>query len=119
MVLVFLRFDLIDSLAYYSLVLCTGHPWLVNHHDDMRIPLDMIIHKLVKAYICSSSLRKSALRVCGTGLILLWFWIFYWYKFPMVLSNHALPHVKLVYDKTTTWKLNKFSINDFRLNVSY
>ncbi|KAH1060654.1 hypothetical protein GLYMA_02G163300v4 [Glycine max] len=39
-----------------------SHPWLVNHHDDMRIPLDMIIHKLVKAYICSSSLRKSALR---------------------------------------------------------
>ncbi|KAK7393055.1 hypothetical protein VNO78_21506 [Psophocarpus tetragonolobus] len=45
-----------------------SHPWLVNHHDDMRIPLDMIIHKLVKAYICSSSLRKSALRVLAKTL---------------------------------------------------
>lgn len=75
MVSIFLLFYLINSVAY-SQILCIGHPWLVNHHDDMRIPLDMIIHKLVKAYICSSSLRKSALRVCGTGVIWLWFWIF-------------------------------------------
>ncbi|RDX65101.1 CDPK-related kinase 7, partial [Mucuna pruriens] len=38
-----------------------SHPWLANHCDDVKIPFDMIIHKLVKAYICSSSLRKSAL----------------------------------------------------------
>ncbi|KAJ7976587.1 CDPK-related kinase [Quillaja saponaria] len=37
-----------------------SHPWLANH-QDIKIPLDMIIYKLVKAYICSSSLRKSAL----------------------------------------------------------
>ncbi|KAG5557131.1 hypothetical protein RHGRI_007412 [Rhododendron griersonianum] len=37
-----------------------GHPWLANYHD-VKIPLDMIIYKLVKAYICSSSLRKVAL----------------------------------------------------------
>ncbi|XP_027363693.1 CDPK-related kinase 1 isoform X2 [Abrus precatorius] len=45
-----------------------SHPWLVNHHDDIRIPLDMIIHKLVKAYICSSSLRKSALGALAKTL---------------------------------------------------
>ncbi|KAI8532779.1 hypothetical protein RHMOL_Rhmol11G0240900 [Rhododendron molle] len=38
----------------------SGHPWLANYHD-VKIPLDMIIYKLVKAYICSSSLRKAAL----------------------------------------------------------
>ncbi|XP_058204861.1 CDPK-related kinase 1-like isoform X3 [Rhododendron vialii] len=37
-----------------------SHPWLANYHD-VKIPLDMIIYKLVKAYICSSSLRKAAL----------------------------------------------------------
>ncbi|KAF2308246.1 hypothetical protein GH714_038305 [Hevea brasiliensis] len=37
-----------------------SHPWLANHHG-VKIPLDMIVYKLVKAYICSSSLRKSAL----------------------------------------------------------
>ncbi|KAK7278982.1 hypothetical protein RJT34_24023 [Clitoria ternatea] len=45
-----------------------SHPWLVNHHDDTMIPLDMIIHKLVKAYICSSSLRKSALGALAKTL---------------------------------------------------
>jgi len=48
----------------YSLVLWLGHPWLVNHLEDIKIPFDMIIHKLIKTYICSSSLRKSALGVC-------------------------------------------------------
>jgi hypothetical protein len=37
----------------------------VNHLEDVKIPFDMIIHKLVKTYICSSSLRKSALGVCA------------------------------------------------------
>ncbi|KAL6539758.1 cyclin-dependent serine/threonine protein kinase [Orobanche hederae] len=38
-----------------------SHPWLVEHHD-LKIPMDMIIYKLVKAYVCSSSLRKTALK---------------------------------------------------------
>uniref|UniRef100_A0A3Q7IJJ4 non-specific serine/threonine protein kinase n=1 Tax=Solanum lycopersicum TaxID=4081 RepID=A0A3Q7IJJ4_SOLLC len=40
-----------------------SHPWLAGHHD-MKIPLDMIVYKLVKAYVYSSSLRKTALRAC-------------------------------------------------------
>lgn len=42
---------------------CLGHPWLAGHHD-VKIPLDMIVYKLVKAYVYSSSLRKASLRVC-------------------------------------------------------
>ncbi|KAK4777492.1 hypothetical protein SAY87_017679 [Trapa incisa] len=37
-----------------------SHPWLASH-PDVKIPLDMIIYRQVKIYICSSSLRKSAL----------------------------------------------------------
>ncbi|KAL0339780.1 UNVERIFIED_CONTAM: CDPK-related kinase [Sesamum radiatum] len=37
-----------------------SHPWLAGLHD-VKIPLDMITYKLVKAYICSSPLRKAAL----------------------------------------------------------
>ncbi|XP_028761495.1 CDPK-related kinase 7 [Neltuma alba] len=44
------------------------HPWLANHHDDMKIPLDVIIPKFVKAYTCSSSLRKSALGALAKTL---------------------------------------------------
>ncbi|WZY82186.1 CDPK-related kinase 1-like [Brassica napus] len=36
------------------------HPWLVGSHE-LKIPCDMIIYKLVKVYIMSTSLRKSAL----------------------------------------------------------
>ncbi|KAF7123845.1 hypothetical protein RHSIM_Rhsim12G0022500 [Rhododendron simsii] len=46
----------IGAIAY--ILLC--HPWLANYHD-VKIPLDMIIYKLGKAYICLSSLRKAAL----------------------------------------------------------
>ncbi|XP_041026477.1 CDPK-related kinase 7-like isoform X1 [Juglans microcarpa x Juglans regia] len=44
-----------------------SHPWLANQHD-VKIPLDMIVYKLVKAYVCSSSLRKSALGALAKTL---------------------------------------------------
>ncbi|KAF9597832.1 hypothetical protein IFM89_021917 [Coptis chinensis] len=37
-----------------------SHPWL-SSNQVRKIPLDIVIYKFVKAYICSSSLRKSAL----------------------------------------------------------
>ncbi|XP_043720258.1 CDPK-related kinase 7-like isoform X2 [Telopea speciosissima] len=44
-----------------------SHPWLSNH-QDIKIPLDILVYKLVKAYICSSSLRKAALRALSKTL---------------------------------------------------
>ncbi|KAL2228152.1 UNVERIFIED_CONTAM: CDPK-related kinase 1 [Sesamum indicum] len=44
-----------------------SHPWLAGHHD-VKIPLDTITYKLVKAYICSSSLRKAALGALAKTL---------------------------------------------------
>ncbi|KAI4964512.1 hypothetical protein ZWY2020_005644, partial [Hordeum vulgare] len=38
-----------------------GHPW-IRDAQQVKIPLDMIIYKLMRAYISSSSLQKSALR---------------------------------------------------------
>ncbi|KAL2952521.1 hypothetical protein AAZX31_19G115800 [Glycine max] len=69
MALTFAFYNPMNSHAH-SLILCTGHPWLVNHCDDVKIPFDMIIHKLVKTYICSSSLRKSALGALAKTLTL-------------------------------------------------
>ncbi|CAH9079296.1 unnamed protein product [Cuscuta epithymum] len=48
-----------------SQALC--HPWLAGHHD-VKIPLDLMIYKLVKIYIYSSSLRKAALRALAKTL---------------------------------------------------
>ncbi|CAI9099564.1 OLC1v1036409C2 [Oldenlandia corymbosa var. corymbosa] len=44
-----------------------SHPWLAGCHD-LKIPLDMIIFKNIKAYISSSSLRKAALRAVAKTL---------------------------------------------------
>ncbi|XP_062166332.1 CDPK-related kinase 7 [Alnus glutinosa] len=44
-----------------------SHPWLANC-QDVKIPLDMIVFKLVKTYVCSSSLRKSALGALAKTL---------------------------------------------------
>ncbi|KAK4790005.1 hypothetical protein SAY86_017309 [Trapa natans] len=43
-----------------------SHPWLASH-PDVKIPLDMIIYRQVKVYLCSSSLRKSAL--CASEIV--------------------------------------------------
>ncbi|KAH0882002.1 hypothetical protein HID58_058098 [Brassica napus] len=43
------------------------HPWLVASHE-LKIPSDMIIYKLVKVYIMSTSLRKSALQALAKTL---------------------------------------------------
>lgn len=45
----------------YSHSSVTGHPWIKN--NDIKVPLDILILKLMKAYMRSSSLRKAALRV--------------------------------------------------------
>ncbi|MCD7459141.1 CDPK- kinase 5 [Datura stramonium] len=38
-----------------------GHPWIKNSHN-IEVPLDILIFKLMKAYMRSSALRKAALR---------------------------------------------------------
>jgi hypothetical protein len=48
-------------LLSYTLEI-TGHPW-IRGTQEVKINLDMIIYRLMRAYISSSSLRKSALRV--------------------------------------------------------
>ncbi|CAO2822349.1 unnamed protein product [Amaranthus hypochondriacus] len=45
-----------------------SHPWLSGYHPDIKIPQDMIVYRLVRAYICSSSLRKAALGALAKTL---------------------------------------------------
>lgn len=42
--------------------LCSGHPWIRSCQDG-KISLDILVIRLVKSYLCSSSLRKAALKV--------------------------------------------------------
>lgn len=43
------------------------HPWLRNH-CEVRVPLDVLVFKLLKIYMRSSSLRKAALRALSKTL---------------------------------------------------
>ncbi|KAL0396679.1 UNVERIFIED_CONTAM: CDPK-related protein kinase [Sesamum calycinum] len=43
------------------------HPWLRNT-NDVKVPLDILIFKLMKAYMRSSPLRKAALRALSKTL---------------------------------------------------
>ncbi|XP_042494451.1 CDPK-related kinase 5-like [Macadamia integrifolia] len=43
------------------------HPWIRNY-NDVKVPLDILIFKLMKAYMRSSSLRKAALRALSKTL---------------------------------------------------
>ncbi|XP_016508430.1 CDPK-related kinase 5 [Nicotiana tabacum] len=44
-----------------------GHPWIKNSHN-IEMPLDILIFKLMKAYMRSSALRKAALRALSKTL---------------------------------------------------
>ncbi|MED6221337.1 CDPK- kinase 5 [Stylosanthes scabra] len=44
-----------------------SHPW-IKSNKDVKIPLDILIFKLMKAYMRSSSLRKAALRALSKTL---------------------------------------------------
>ncbi|KAJ7944403.1 CDPK-related kinase [Quillaja saponaria] len=44
-----------------------SHPWIKNC-SDVNLPLDILIFKLMKAYMRSSSLRKAALRALSKTL---------------------------------------------------
>ncbi|XP_074306769.1 CDPK-related kinase 7-like [Silene latifolia] len=44
-----------------------SHPWF-SGYPDVKIPQDMIVYRLVRAYICSSSLRKASLRALAKTL---------------------------------------------------
>ncbi|XP_020086107.1 CDPK-related kinase 1-like [Ananas comosus] len=44
-----------------------SHPWIRNSRE-VKIPLDIIVYRMMRAYICSSSLRKAALRALAKTL---------------------------------------------------
>ncbi|KAE9614320.1 putative protein kinase CAMK-CDPK family [Lupinus albus] len=44
-----------------------GHPW-IKSYKDVRVPLDILMFKLMKGYMRSSSLRKAALRALSKTL---------------------------------------------------
>lgn len=57
-----IRILLINLNGYLKKPSATGHPWIKNS-NDIKVPLDILVFKLMKAYMRSSPLRKAALMV--------------------------------------------------------
>lgn len=62
-------FFLLISCKMLLTELVAGHPWIRNN-IDLKVPLDILILKLMKTYMRSPSLRKAALRVGLLSLFL-------------------------------------------------
>ncbi|KAK8259219.1 hypothetical protein V6Z12_D13G041900 [Gossypium hirsutum] len=43
------------------------HPW-IRSHNDVKVPLDILVFRLMKAYMRSSTLRKAALKALSKTL---------------------------------------------------
>ncbi|KAL9327439.1 hypothetical protein ACSQ67_008084 [Phaseolus vulgaris] len=56
-----------DPRKRISAAQALSHPWIRNY-NDVKVPLDVLIFKLMKTYMRSSSLRKAALRALSKTL---------------------------------------------------
>ncbi|GFY86510.1 protein kinase superfamily protein [Actinidia rufa] len=56
-----------DPRKRMSAAQALSHPWIKNN-NDVKVPLDILIFKLMKTYMRSSALRKAALRALSKTL---------------------------------------------------
>ncbi|XP_019241860.1 PREDICTED: CDPK-related kinase 1-like [Nicotiana attenuata] len=97
-----------------------SHPWLAGYHD-VKIPLDMIVYKLVKAYVYSSSLRKAALRALAKTLTIQQL-AYLRDQFTLLAPSKsglvALPNFKMAVMKNATDAMKDSRVFDFVNTVS-
>ncbi|XP_050232723.1 CDPK-related protein kinase-like isoform X2 [Mercurialis annua] len=56
-----------DPRKRMSAAQALSHPWIRNH-NDVKVPLDILVFRLLKTYMRSSSLRKAAIRALSKTL---------------------------------------------------
>ncbi|KAK4840797.1 hypothetical protein QYF36_018420 [Acer negundo] len=92
-----------------------SHPWLKNS-DDVKVPLDILIFKLMKVYMRSSSLRKAALKAVSKTLTV--DELFYLKEQFAILEPNkngtiSLDNVKAALMKNSTDAMKESRIPDF------
>uniref|UniRef100_A0A804LKS8 Protein kinase domain-containing protein n=1 Tax=Zea mays TaxID=4577 RepID=A0A804LKS8_MAIZE len=88
------------------------HPW-IRGTQEVKINLDMIIYRLMRAYISSSSLRKSALRALAKALTT--DQLFYLREQFTLLGPNKSGHISLQNMKTALIKNSSGAMNDSRI----
>ncbi|KAI9113432.1 hypothetical protein K1719_015359 [Acacia pycnantha] len=97
-----------------------SHPWIKNY-KDVKVPLDILIFKLMKAYMRSSSLRKAALRALSKTLTA--DELFYLKEqFTLLEPNKngaiSLESIKAVLAKNATDAMKESRIPDFLASLN-
>ncbi|KAL8477126.1 hypothetical protein ACS0TY_029435 [Phlomoides rotata] len=96
------------------------HPWIRNTHD-VKVPLDILIFRLMKAYMRSSPLRKAALRALSKTLTV--DELFYLKEqFSQLGPNKNgtinLDNIKAALKKNATDAMNESRIYDFLASLN-
>ncbi|RWR84118.1 CDPK-related kinase 5 [Cinnamomum micranthum f. kanehirae] len=104
-----------DSRKRMTAAQALSHPWIRNYHD-IKVPLDILIFKLMKAYMRSSSLRKAALRALSKTLTV--DELFYLKEqFALLEPNKhgfiSLENIKMALMKNATDAMKDSCIHDF------
>ncbi|KAJ4965464.1 hypothetical protein NE237_017313 [Protea cynaroides] len=91
------------------------HPWMRNF-KDVKAPLDILIFKLMKAYMRSSSLRKAALRALSKTLTV--DELFYLKEQFVLLEPNKndsinLENIKAALTKTATDAMKESRVHEF------
>ncbi|XP_027078343.1 CDPK-related protein kinase [Coffea eugenioides] len=92
-----------------------SHPW-IKHGNNVKVPLDILIFKLMKAYMRSSALRKAALRALSKTLTVD---ELYYLKEQFALlepsknGTISLENIKAVLMKNATEAMKESRIHDF------
>ncbi|GAV72482.1 Pkinase domain-containing protein [Cephalotus follicularis] len=97
-----------------------SHPWIKNH-NDVKVPLDILIFKLMKAYMRSSSLRKAALRALSKTLTV--DELFYLKEQYVLLEPNkngtiSLENIKAALMKNATDAMKESRIPDFLASLN-
>jgi hypothetical protein len=97
-----------------------GHSWIRNNMD-VKLPLDIIIFKLMKAYMRSSTLRKAALRALSKTLTVD---KLYYLKeqFALLEPNKngtiSLDNIKAALTKHATDAMKESRVHDFLASLN-
>ncbi|KAA8531724.1 hypothetical protein F0562_006559 [Nyssa sinensis] len=97
-----------------------SHPWIKNN-NDIKVPLDILIFKLMKAYMRSSSLRKAALRALSKTLTVEE--LFYLKEQFMLLEPNkngsiSMENIKAALMKNATDAMKESRVHDFLASLN-
>ncbi|KAM7516563.1 hypothetical protein LguiA_006146 [Lonicera macranthoides] len=97
-----------------------SHPWIRNT-NDVKVPLDILIFKLMKAYMRSSALRKAALRALSKTLTV--DELFYLKEqFAMLIPSKngsiSLENIKSALMKHATDAMKESRVHDFLASLN-